>query len=180
MLRFLPFTELKQGEEAARREEAARLARALGVSARTAWLLIARGVRDAAEAEAFLHPSAEMLCDPFAFEEMQKAVARLTRAIAQRERICIYGDYDVDGVCATSMLLMYLRGCGANVSYHIPSRHAEGYGMNLAAVERLAAEGVQLIVTVGIIQTFMEITVIAGLQAIQTRMFLGLVVGLNT
>lgn len=148
MLRFLPFTELKQGEEAARREEAARLARALGVSARTAWLLIARGVRDAAEAEAFLHPNAEMLCDPFAFEEMQKAVARLTRAIAQRERICIYGDYDVDGVCATSMLLMYLRGCGANVSYHIPSRHAEGYGMNLAAVERLAAEGVQLIVTV--------------------------------
>ena len=67
MLRFLPFTELKQDEEAARREEAARLARALGVSVRTAWLLIARGVRDAAEAEAFLHPSAEMLWDPFAF-----------------------------------------------------------------------------------------------------------------
>lgn len=148
MLRFLPRTEWTQKEAAARREEAARLARALGVSPRTARLLLTRGVADAAEAEAFLHPSADMLCDPFAFPDMEKAVARLTRAIEKRERICVYGDYDVDGVCATSMLLMYLRACGAAVSYHIPSRHAEGYGMNLAAVERLAAEGVGLIITV--------------------------------
>ena len=148
MLRFLPAIELSEGEEAARREEAARLARALGIAPRTARLLLARGIRDMAEAEAFLHPSADMLCDPFAFPDMEKAVERLTQAIEKRERICIYGDYDVDGVCATSMLLLYLRRCGADVSYYIPSRHTEGYGMNLAAVERLAAEGVQLIVTV--------------------------------
>ena len=128
--------------------DAGRLARALGISVRTARLLCARGITDAAEAEAFLHPSAEMLCDPFAFSDMEKAVARIRQAIALNERICIYGDYDADGVCATAMLLLSLRRQGANVRYYIPSRHGEGYGMNIDAVERLKADGVSLIITV--------------------------------
>lgn len=148
MLRFLPLSQSDPSEVLQQREKAVQLARALGIAPRIARLLIARGVADAAEAEAFLHPNADMLCDPFAFQDMGKAVARIVRAIQERERICIYGDYDVDGVCATSILLLYLRSCGAEVSYHIPSRHAEGYGMNLGAVERLAEEGVKLILTV--------------------------------
>lgn len=111
-------------------------------------LLAKRGVADAASVRAFLEPSTDDLYDPFLFSGMADAVSRVRQAIDQRERICVYGDYDVDGVCATSMLLLCLRDLGADVCYHIPSRHSEGYGMNVDAVEALAKQGVRLIVTV--------------------------------
>ncbi len=148
MLRYLPTIELTEKEDAARLQEAARLSAALSVSLRTARLLIDRGIRDEAAARAFLHPSESMLHDPFLFRDMEKAVRRIRRAIRDREHIFIFGDYDADGVSATSMLLLYLRGEGANVDYHIPSRHTEGYGMSIGAVERLKERGAELIITV--------------------------------
>ena len=79
---------------------------------------------------------------------MDKAAARLRRAIDSFERVAIYGDYDADGVTATALLFSYLQTCGANAMYYIPAREKEGYGMNLAAVEQLAENGVKLIITV--------------------------------
>lgn len=148
MLRYLRTIELTEKEEAARQQDAARLARALSVAPRTARLLIDRGIADETAAREFLYPDESMLHDPFLFRDMEKAVARIRRAIAGNERIAVFGDYDADGVCATSMLLLYLKGEGADVSYHIPSRHTEGYGMSIGAVERLKEKGVELIITV--------------------------------
>ena len=86
--------------------------------------------------------------DPFKFVDMRAAVERIQRAIESGEKICVYGDYDADGVTSTALLYLYLENCGANVTYYIPDRHAEGYGMNKAAVRRLAEDGVKLIITV--------------------------------
>ncbi|MDO5111499.1 MAG: single-stranded-DNA-specific exonuclease RecJ [Clostridia bacterium] len=122
--------------------------RVKGISPLLAALLARRGAADAAAMRAFLEPDIASLFDPFLFSGMEAAVSRIRAAIEGRERICVYGDYDVDGVCAVSMLLLCLRKLGADACYHIPSRHNEGYGMNLGAVEALAAQGVKLIVTV--------------------------------
>ncbi len=129
-------------------DEAEKLGRDLGVSVRTAQLLIARGLIDGVEAEEFLHPNEGQLHDPFAFADMKKAVARIERAIGRGERICIFGDYDADGVCATAILMLYLRSRNADVFYMIPSRHDEGYGMNAATPAQLAAAGAKLVITV--------------------------------
>ncbi len=129
-------------------EEAESLAKDLGISARAAQLLMARGLVDGVEAEEFLHPDEGQLLDPFAFADMQKAVARIEKAIGNHERICVFGDYDADGVCATAILMLYLRERGADVMYMIPSRHDEGYGMNMNTAEQLSAAGVTLVITV--------------------------------
>lgn len=86
--------------------------------------------------------------DPFAIIDMEKAVSRIRRAIEQFESIAVYGDYDVDGVTSTAILYAYLESVGANVTYYIPDREREGYGMNCAAVDRLHENGVSLIITV--------------------------------
>lgn len=124
------------------------LARPAGVSARLAALLYARGATDEAAMDAFLNPNIGQLHDPMLLKDMDRAIARIRRAIDNGERICIYGDYDADGVCATAMLHSYLSRAGAHVFYHIPSRHDDGYGMNGEAVRMLAAEGTKLIITV--------------------------------
>ncbi len=86
--------------------------------------------------------------DPFVIKDMDKAVKRIIYAIEIGEKICIYGDYDADGVTSTAVLYQYLETCGADVSFYIPSRADEGYGMNLEAVEALANKGVKLLITV--------------------------------
>ena len=88
------------------------------------------------------------LSDPFLMKDMDKAVERIHRAIDNFERIAVYGDYDADGVTSTAMLFSYLEAVGADVRYYIPKRDGEGYGMNIPAVEKLAEDGVQLIITV--------------------------------
>ena len=80
--------------------------------------------------------------------DMEQAIARIHRAVQEQEQICIYGDYDVDGICATVILLRYLKGIGAAISYYIPSRHTEGYGLNQKAVREIAKRGVRLLITV--------------------------------
>lgn len=111
-------------------------------------LLCRRGVCTPAQAEAFLHPGLAGLNDPFLLAGMDAAVARLRAAIAADEPICVYGDYDVDGVCATAILLSCLKAQGARARHYLPDRHREGYGLNAEAVASLAESGVRLLVTV--------------------------------
>ena len=112
-----------------------------------AMLLQIRGITADDEIEDFLFNDS-VIADPMEIRDMDKAVARVRRAIDSGEYICVYGDYDADGVTSTAMLYSYLETAGANVTYYIPSRESEGYGMNSAAVDALAEEGVGLIITV--------------------------------
>lgn len=110
-------------------------------------LLVQRGIASAEEAQAFLHPSKAQLHDPFLLSDMQSAVTILRSAMAKDQRICIYGDYDVDGVCASAILSLYLNEIGADAQVYLPSRHSEGYGLNEAAVRKIA-EDYDLLLTV--------------------------------
>lgn len=111
-------------------------------------LMIRRGIDTAEKAEAFLDPSNYEPTSPMAFAQMDKAIIRITQAIAQKEKITVYGDYDVDGVTATSVMLTVLKQLGANVDFYIPNRATEGYGLNLKAVSILASkQRTKLIIT---------------------------------
>lgn len=131
------------------------MAHELEISPALCRLLISRGITSIPEARAFLHPDSGQFFDPFLFRDMDLAVSRLEQALDADERICVFGDYDVDGVCATAMLTMYLEYLGCDVFYHIPSRHNEGYGMTPQAIERVHERGAKLIITVdnGIVAT---------------------------
>ena len=112
-----------------------------------AMLLQIRGFSSRDEVQDFLNNNSE-IGDPFEIKDMDKAAERVKQAIDSGELICIYGDYDADGVTSTALLYSYLETVGANVIYYIPSRETEGYGMNIAAVDSLGEKGVKLIVTV--------------------------------
>jgi len=124
------------------------LARVLGVSPIVASLLIGRGHADEESARAFLQPSYDQLHDPYLMLGMRAAVSRLLRAIEQAEPILVYGDYDVDGTTGTAVLLRGLNMLGARTGYHVPHRFTEGYGIQQPALEKAAAEGYQLVVSV--------------------------------
>lgn len=118
-----------------------------GISPVLAELLCKRGVQTPQQAQAFLNPDVDGLCDPFAMQGMDRAVQRIRRAVEENERIVVYGDYDCDGVSAVSVLMSYFQSVGAQASYYIPARHEEGYGLNKAAVKKLAGE-CSLLITV--------------------------------
>jgi single-stranded-DNA-specific exonuclease len=124
-----------------------RLTESLGLSPITAQVLVNRGIGSADEAKRFLAPSTEDLFDPFLLPDIEKAVDRITQAIQNQEPIFIYGDYDVDGVSATSLYLEVLQGVGARVSYYIPHRLKEGYGLNAEAIQWIAQQGGRLLIT---------------------------------
>ncbi len=124
------------------------LARAVGVDPVIARLLCLRGLGDPAEAERFLHPSLDHLHDPSRLKDLPLAVERLERAIAAGERIAIHGDYDVDGITSTVILRRALELLGGQVVHFIPERIRDGYGLQPAAIERLHADGVHVIVSV--------------------------------
>ncbi len=126
----------------------ARIAKELSLSLPTARLLAMRGVATPQEAKRFLSMEDEFFHDPFLLCDMEKATVRIARAISRKEPITVYGDYDVDGVTATTLLYLYLRKNGAVVNYYIPRRFGEGYGMNESALRRLAKEGTRLLITV--------------------------------
>ncbi|MDD3921492.1 MAG: single-stranded-DNA-specific exonuclease RecJ [Eubacteriales bacterium] len=128
--------------------EVARIAQENAVSPMMAAALYARGLRETDDIQAFLHPSLAQLHDPFLLPDMQAAVDRIRFAVQEQESIAVYGDYDVDGICATAIMTRYLSAIGAAVRYFIPSRHTDGYGMNEKTVRMLAEDGVKLIVTV--------------------------------
>lgn len=129
-------------------DQAAALATALGVHPVIARLLCLRGLTDIDDATRFLNPSLSQLHDPFKLADMDRAVDRLERALAQRERIAIHGDYDVDGITSTVILRRALEMLGGDVVHFIPERLRDGYGLQSAAIERLHAERVALVVSV--------------------------------
>jgi single-stranded-DNA-specific exonuclease len=126
----------------------ARLTGELGVSPMTARLLCIRGMDDPGLAQRFLRPSLDDLHDPFALAGMTASVDRVLAAIERKERIAIHGDYDVDGVTSTVILRRALELLGADVTHFIPERLRDGYGLQPAAVERLHADGVKLVISV--------------------------------
>ena len=129
-------------------EHSAELAKSLKVSPLTAQVLINRGITDARTGGSFLNPKLTGLIDPEQMPGIAPAVQRLKQAVANKEKITIYGDYDVDGITGVAILWQVLTLLGANVDYYIPHRIDEGYGLNADAVESLARSGTQLMVTV--------------------------------
>ena len=119
-----------------------------GLSPLCAALLSARGLDDPQKAAQFLSCGPERSHDPFLLKDMDRAVERIRAAIVGGERVCVYGDYDVDGITATCLLTEALAWQGGDVVSYIPDRTEEGYGLNPGAVARLAGQGVKLIVTV--------------------------------
>jgi single-stranded-DNA-specific exonuclease len=133
---------------------AERLRAELGVSHVTAQVLVRRGFADPVAARAFL--AAEVRHPLDAFGGLREAAARIVRHVARRSRVTVHGDYDVDGVTATAVLVRALRTLGADVDWYLPSRIDDGYGLALATVERLAARGTELLVTVDCAITAVE------------------------
>ena len=125
-----------------------RIADSLGIRLPTAQILYSRGCRTPESARAFLLKQTELFHNPFDLMDMQKAASVLLDAVANGEKIAVYGDYDVDGVTSVCCLYLYLKQLGADVCYYIPSRTGEGYGMSKAALDALAKDGVRTMVTV--------------------------------
>lgn len=113
----------------------------------TALILVSRGITEYEDVEDFFDTDFS-LCDPYLIADMDKAALRIKGAIDNFEKICVYGDYDADGVTSTALMYSYLSSHGADVMYYIPDRITEGYGMSCSAVDKLHAQGVKLIVTV--------------------------------
>ena len=127
--------------------DVSRLAEALGISWITASVLVRRGYGNPDSARAFLDAQAPRH-DPALLGDTDAACDRLRSAIAAGERICVHGDYDVDGICATALAVLSLRELGANVEWHLPSRFDEGYGVSGSTIARLAEDGCALVLTV--------------------------------
>ena len=117
------------------------------MSETTASILTRRGYADPAEARSFLE-AASPGYDPFLLGDVREACERIRAAVAAGTHICVHGDYDVDGICATAVAVLYLRELGADVRWHLPSRFEEGYGVSSDTLGRLADEGVGLVLTV--------------------------------
>jgi single-stranded-DNA-specific exonuclease len=128
-------------------EEAVTLTRELGISETTARVLVRRGYGDPEAAGRFL-AGGDPGHDPFELGDMAAACERIRDAIAKKERICVHGDYDADGICATALAVLVLRELGADVDWHLPSRFEEGYGVSGDTLTRLAGEGCGLVLTV--------------------------------
>lgn len=124
------------------------LSETFGITELIAKILVNRGYDTVEAANAFLRPELSGLHDPFLLHDMDKAIERLMQAIDSGQKIIVYGDYDVDGMTSTAIMTWALELMGANVDYFVPSRFSDGYGPNLANYQKLAAEGMQLLVTV--------------------------------
>ncbi|MDQ4018698.1 MAG: DHH family phosphoesterase, partial [Actinomycetota bacterium] len=129
------------------RREARALAQALGLSETTASVLVRRGYGDPDAARAFLD-AADPGHDPFLLGNVAEACAAIRSALDGGRRICVHGDYDVDGICATALAVTVLRELGGDVEWHLPSRFEEGYGVAGETLARLAEEGCGLLLTV--------------------------------
>lgn len=125
---------------------AVELANTLGINPVMGTLLINRGIRTEEEARKFFRPQLTNLLDPFLFKDMQKAVDRLNEALGKKERILVYGDYDVDGCTAVALVYRFLQQYYSNIDYYIPSRNEEGYGVSRQGVNYAHETGVGLVI----------------------------------
>ena len=128
------------------REAVSALAAELRVSNLSALLLYHRGIRSREEASRFVHPSLQMLHDPFLMRDMDKAVDRLIRAIDSHEKILVYGDYDVDGTTAVALMYTFLKTQTDNLDFYIPDRYTEGYGISFKGIDYAEQQGCSLII----------------------------------
>jgi len=136
---YLPLTTEEQKLEA-------ELGRRFAAVSPVSELLVQRGIRSVAEAEKFFHPSLRDLHDPFLMPDMDKAVDRLNRAMGAKERIMVYGDYDVDGTTSVALVYRYLQNYYSEIDYYIPTRYDEGYGISRRTIDTAAEQGVSLII----------------------------------
>ena len=120
----------------------------LGISDVIAQVLVNRGIIDKSTANNFLFGGHESLSDPYLLKNMEKTVARIVKAITAKQKIVIYGDYDVDGITSSALLYKVIKELGGIVEYYIPERQSEGYGLNSAALTMLVASGTELLITV--------------------------------
>lgn len=136
---YCPLTSLQQEAET-------RLAQRYAATPPVSELLAARGIQSVKEAEHFFHPSLRDLHDPFLMPGMDRAVARLNRAMGSKEKIMVYGDYDVDGTTAVALVYKYLRNYYSNIDYYIPTRAEDGYGISRATIDMAAEQGIRLFI----------------------------------
>ena len=136
---YLPLTSEEQELEI-------ELAKKFAGSPAIAELLVQRGISSVAEAEHFFNPSLSDLHDPFLMKDMEKAVNRLNKAMGAKEKILVYGDYDVDGITAVSLVYKYLRNYYSHIEYYIPIRDEEGYGISIKSIDYAVSIGVKLII----------------------------------
>ncbi|MGN1418875.1 MAG: single-stranded-DNA-specific exonuclease RecJ [Acutalibacteraceae bacterium] len=129
------------------KELASKLSSQFDIDPFAALLLVARGITSQEKIEDFFSDECHF-CDPFEIVDMDKAAERIEQAVESGERIAVYGDYDADGVTSTAILFLFLEMIGANVTYYIPDRNTEGYGLNKNAIKKLYETGVKLVVTV--------------------------------
>ena len=122
------------------------LARELRISEPSARLLVVRGITTGEEARRFVRPSLADLHDPFLMQDMDRAVERLLRAVESRERIMVYGDYDVDGTTAVALMYTFLRTQTDNLVFYVPDRYREGYGISFQVIDTAEAEECSLII----------------------------------
>lgn len=118
----------------------------MGISPVLGKLLLDRGIHTSEEARAFFRPQLSGLLDPFLFLDMDKAVARLNTALGRKERILVYGDYDVDGCTAVALVYRFLQQYYSNIDYYIPDRNEEGYGVSRKGVDYASETGVKLVI----------------------------------
>lgn len=128
-------------------EKVDRLAAELGIDSVLSTLLVQRGIETFDQARAFFRPDLAALHDPFLMTDMDKAVDRLERAISENEKVLVYGDYDVDGTTAVSLVYSFLRKHTRNVDFYIPDRYDEGYGVSIKGINWAAENGFKLIIT---------------------------------
>lgn len=125
-----------------------RLAKEISVPETIARVLVLRGIEDYDKAKAYFRPTLDLLHDPFLMDGMQAASARLITALSNKERIRVFGDYDVDGTNGASMLYLFLKELGGNVSYYIPDRIKEGYGISKTGIDRAVQDGTTVFLSV--------------------------------
>jgi len=128
------------------KEASQNLAGELGISPILGKLLLQRGIETAAEAKKFFRPQLQDLHDPFLMKDMDLAVERLNLAMGRKERIMIYGDYDVDGTTAVALVYKFIQQFYSNIDYYIPDRYNEGYGVSIQGIDYAAETGVRLII----------------------------------
>lgn len=122
------------------------LAQQLNIDTSLAGILVQRGISSFDEAKAFFRPQLTQLHDPFLMKDMDKAIARIDRALAAEEKILIYGDYDVDGTTSVALAYSFFKQFTSNIEYYIPDRHKEGYGISTAGIDYAKSKGITLII----------------------------------